>query len=146
MAIEKWLAIGSIALFGMFVGEMIAMYSFMTDIPDDLEFAMQFEANPKLIQYVSIGAAPAGILAGVCFIMSRNFGSKQNGLLIITGGIVLLVGMIYCSTLTEKIDTQYVTDAVTYLPWVFVACSGPVMIFGGYLVKHQKQRPKKEYY
>ena len=38
MAIEKWLAIGSIALFGMFVGEMIAMYSFMTDIPDDLEF------------------------------------------------------------------------------------------------------------
>ena len=48
MAIEKWLAIGSIALFGMFVGEMIAMYSFMTDIPDDLEFAMQFEANPKL--------------------------------------------------------------------------------------------------
>ena len=30
----------------------------------------------------SIGVAPAGILAAVAFIMSRNYGSKQIGILI----------------------------------------------------------------
>ena len=83
MAIEKWLAITSVGLFAMFAGEMISVYNFMNTVEDDSIVAQGFQPDPKLIQFVSIGVAPAGILAAVVFIMSRNYGSKQIGSLII---------------------------------------------------------------
>ncbi len=146
MGLEKWLAITSVALFAMFAGEMISVYSFMTNVPDSLEFTMDFDANPKIIQFVSIGVAPAGILAAVAFIMSKHYGSKPIGAMIIAGGIILFVGMIFCYSLIEKIDDSYLTDAVLYIPILFMALSVPVVIVGVYLMKHQKPRPKKEYF
>ena len=146
MGLEKWLAIASLGLFAMFAGEMISVYNFMIDIPEDIEFAIAFEADPKIIQFVSIGVAPAGILAAVAFIMSRQYGSKQIGSLIIAGGIVLLAGMIACYTLLDKIDESYITTSVRYVPILFMALSAPVMGFGLYLMKHKKRRPKKEYF
>lgn len=146
MALEKWLAVGSLALFGMFAGEMLSIYNFMTDVRQDLELVQFFEADPKLIQFASIGAAPAGILAAISFIMSRNYGSRQNGILIIAGGAILMVSMYVCTTLTGRIDDAYKTDAVVYTPILFMALSPLVVLFGAYLMKHKKIRPKKEYF
>lgn len=146
MALEKWLAATSVGLFAMFVGEMLSIYYFMTDVPESFEFAGAFSADPKILQFVSIGVAPAGVLAGVAFIMSKHYGSKPIGILIIAGGIILLVGMLSCYFLIEKIDEVYITDAVVYVPILFMALSFPVMAFGGYLIKHKKKRPKKEYF
>ncbi len=73
MATERWLAIISVALFAMFAGEMISVYNFMINIPGDDEFLRAFEPDPKIIQFISIGVSPAGILAGVAFIMSRQY-------------------------------------------------------------------------
>ena len=146
MALEKWLAATSVGLFAMFVGEMFSIYNFMIDVPENFEFAGAFSADPKILQFVSIGVAPAGVLAGVAFIMSKHYGSKPIGILIIAGGIVLLVGMLSCYLLIEKIDEQYITDAVVYVPMLFMALSFPVMAFGAYLIKHKKKRPKKEYF
>ena len=146
MALEKWLAATSVGLFAMFVGEMLSIYNFMIDVPEDFEFAGAFAADPKILQFVSIGVAPAGVLAGVAFIMSKHYGSKPIGILIIAGGIILLVGMLACYSLIEKIDETYVTDAVLYVPLLFMVLSIPVMLFGAYLIKHKKKRPKKEYF
>ena len=146
MAVERWLAIGSLALFGMFAGEMLSIYNFMTNIPQELDLVQFFEAEPKLIQFASIGAAPAGILAAISFIMSRQYGSRQNGILIIAGGGVLALSMYVCTILTERIDDVYKTDAVIYTPIIFMALSPLVVFFGVYLIKHKKARPKKEYF
>ena len=146
MALEKWLAATSVGLFAMFVGEMISIYNFMSDVPENFEFAGAFSADPKILQFVSIGVAPAGVLAGVAFIMSKHYGSRPIGILIIAGGIILLVGMLACYFLIEKIDETYITDAVEYVPILFMALSFPVMAFGVYLIKHKKKRPKKEYF
>ena len=146
MALEKWLAATSVGLFAMFVGEMLSIYYFMTDVPESFEFAGAFSADPKILQFVSIGVAPAGVLAGVAFIMSKHYGSKPIGILIIAGGIILLVGMLACYSLIEKIDEVYITDAVVFVPILFMALSFPVMAFGSYLIKHKKKRPKKEYF
>ena len=146
MALEKWLAATSVGLFAMFVGEMISIYNFMIDVPESFEFAGAFSADPKILQFVSIGVAPAGVLAGVAFILSKHYGSKPIGILIIVGGIILLAGMLFCYFLIEKIDETYITDAVVYVPILFMALSFPVMAFGAYLIKHKKKRPKKEYF
>lgn len=146
MGFEKWLAIASIGLFAMFAGEMISIYYFMINVPEDFEFAQVFKADPKILQYISIGAAPAGILAAVSFILSRNYGSKPIGGLIVGGGIILLVGMFVCYSFLDKIDDVYITDAVEYVPILFMTLSVPVFVVGGYLIKHTKKRPKKEYF
>jgi len=146
MAIEKWLAITSVGLFAMFAGEMISVYNFMANVPEDFEFALSFNANPKIIQFISIGAAPAGILAAVAFIMSRQYGSRQIGSLIIIGGIILLAGMLVCYLMLDKIDEIYLTDATKLSPIVFLALSPVVIAVGTYLSKPKKRRPKKEYF
>ena len=146
MAIEKWLGITSVALFAMFVGEMISVYNFMIIIPEDDGFLRAFEADPKIIQFISIGVAPAGILAGVAFIMSRQYGSKPIGGMIIAGGVILLVGMYVCYSMINKIDDNYITDAVRYIPILFMALSFLVMGVGAYLTKQKKRRPKKQFF
>ena len=146
MAIEKWLAVTSLALFAMFAGEMISVYNFMIVVPDDFEYAEAFDADPKIIQFVSIGVAPAGVLAAVSFIMARQYGSKPIGYLIIGGGIILLLGMYACYSMLNAIDDSYITDAVKYVPILFMILSAPVMYFGFRLLKYKKRRPKKEYF
>jgi len=146
MGIEKWIAATSLALFLMFIGEMISVYLFMTDVPDDFQFGLDFDANPKILQFISIGVAPAGILAGLSFLMSRRYGSRPIGYLIIAGGIVLAIGMAYCYLLIDKIEPTYVTESVTIVPILFMVLSIPVVIVGASLLKIKKKRPKKEYF
>jgi hypothetical protein len=146
MAIEKWLAITSVGLFAMFAGEMISVYNFMNTIPEDAVVAQGFSPDPKLIQFVSIGVAPAGILAAVAFIMSRNYGSKQIGSLIIIGGIILLAGNVVSYSMIDSIRDSYVTDSVKYLPLLFIILSAPVMGVGASLILKRKKRPKKQFF
>ncbi|MCV0402015.1 MAG: hypothetical protein K5777_08620 [Nitrosopumilus sp.] len=146
MAIEKWLAVTSLGLFVMFAGEMISIYNFMTDVPEVIEFSITFDADPKIFQFISIGVAPAGILAAVPFIMTKRYGSKPIGGLIIAGGVVMLSGMLVCYSLVDKIDDIYVTDIVQYSPLLFMVLSIPVIVVGAYLTKEKKKRPKKEFF
>jgi len=146
MGIEKWLAAVSLGLFLMFIGEMISVYSFMTNVPDDFQFGLDFDATPKILQFISIGVAPASIMGGLSFLMSRRYGSKPNGYLIIAGGVVMIIGMAYCYILVDKIDDHFLSDTVTYTPILFMILSFPVMLVGASLLKIKKKRPKKEYF
>jgi hypothetical protein len=146
MAIEKWLGITSVALFAMFAGEMISIYNFMTDVPENFEFVQAFEADPKILQFISIGVGPAGILAAVAYILSKQYGSKPVGGMIVAGGIILFIGMYVCYSMLDKIDDSYITNAVRYVPILFMVLSAPVIVVGLYLTKLKKKRPKKEYF
>ena len=146
MAIEKWLAVTSVALFAMFAGEMISIYNFMSDVPEDFEFIQEFEADPKILQFISIGVGPAGILAAVAYIMSKQYGSKPIGGMIVAGGIILFVGMFVCYSMLDNIEDSYLTDAARYVPILFMVLSAPVIGVGLYLTKLKKKRPKKEYF
>jgi hypothetical protein len=146
MAIEKWLALTSTALFAMFAGEMISIYNFMSNVPEAFEFGLAFSADPKIFQFISIGVAPAGILAAVPFIMTRRYGSRPIGGLIVAGGVILLLGMLVCYSLLENLDDVYRTDIVQFSPVLFAVLSLPVIVVGAYLSKLKKVRPKKEYF
>jgi hypothetical protein len=145
MAIEKWLAITSVALFAMFAGEMISVYNFMVTNSDDSEFFRAFSADPKIIQFVSIGAGPAGVLAAVAFIMSRQYGSRPVGGMIIAGGVIMFAGLFVCYIMVDDIDEHYITGSVTYIPILFMALSAPTIAVGAFLLKEKKRRPKKQF-
>ena len=140
MGIEKYIAAASLGLFIMFVGEILTLYNFMIDPQIDVE------PEPKVLQYISIGVAPAVILCGTSYIMSKRYGSKTVGKMIIAGGAILLVGMIIAQLLLDEIDEIYLLQAVTLTPPLFMAVSIPVMITGILLLREKKKRPKKEYF
>jgi len=145
MGIEKYIAIASLGLFVMFVGEIITIYTFMIDPPNDIS-TLGFEPEPKVLQFISIGIAPAVILAGTSYLMARQYGSKPIGLMIIAGGVILLIGMIVAYTLLEQLDEVFLVTAVTITPPLFIAVSIPVIVVGVKLLKQKKRRPKKEYF
>jgi hypothetical protein len=146
MGFEKWIAAVGLALFLMFVGEMISVYTFMTNVPEDFNFGLEFDPNPKIYQFISIGVAPASIMVGLPYLMIRSNGSKPIGYLIIAGGAVMLIGMAYCFTLVDKIEDFLLTEVVTFTPVLFMILSIPVMVLGASLLKIKKKRPKKEFF
>jgi hypothetical protein len=133
-----YIAIAGIGLYAIFVGEIITIFNFMID-PTLTDF---FEPESKILQFISIGVAPAVIMSGTSYMMARKFGSKQIGWLVIAGGIVLLVGMSYAYTMLDSIDKDYHVFTVIIVPPLFMAVSIPVMIVGALLFRIKK-RPKK---
>lgn len=140
MAVEKYVAAASLGLFVIFVGEIITLYDFM------IEPQREVEPAPKVLQFISIGIAPALILTGTSFIMAKKYGSKQIGAMITAGGAVLLVGMSYAYTLLDKIDPNHLVFAVSITPPLFISVSIPVIVVGILLLREKKKRPKKEYF
>ena len=138
MQYGAYIAIAGIGLYAIFVGEIITIFNFMID-PTLTDF---FEPESKILQFISIGVAPAVIMSGTSYMMARKFGSKQIGRLIIAGGIVLLVGMSYAYTMLDRIDKDYHMFTVIIVPPLFMAVSIPVMIVGALLFRIKK-RPKK---
>ena len=139
MAIEKWTAAASLGLFVMFVAEILTIFNYL------IHPSQEIEPGTKILEYISISVAPAVILAGSSFLMSKRYGSKPIGTMIMIGGVVLLGGMYYANTLLPQIGKSYLVTEVTLTPPLFMAVSVPVMIVGAILFRI-KTRPKKEYF
>ena len=131
-----YIAMAGIGLYVMFVGEIISIFNFMIDP------TLPIEPESKILQFISIGAAPGLIMSGTSYMMARRFGSKQLGWLIVAGGIVLLVGMFYAYTMLDNIDKEYRVFTVIITPPLFMVVSISVIIVGALLFRIKK-RPKR---
>jgi len=139
MGIEKYIAAASLGLFIMFVGEIITLYDFM------IQPLREVEPESKILEFISIGVAPACVLAGTSFIMSKRYGSKPIGLMMIASGAILFVGMLIAQSLIGSIDKAYLIGTIFITPPLFMGVSIPVIIFGVILFRVKKPKPKKEY-
>jgi len=139
MAIEKWVAAASLGLFIMFVAEILTVFNYL------INPSQEIQPGGKILQYISIGVAPAVILAGTAFLLSRSYGSRSIAAMIIAGGAILLVGMYYANTLLLQISKSYLVTEVTITPPLFMAISIPIMIVGAILFRI-KPKPKKQYF
>lgn len=146
MALEKWIGLASLGLFAMFSALLISVYWFMANVPEDFGYAISFEPEPKILQFISIGVAPAGVMGAIAFIMSKYYGSRPVGIMLMAGGGVMFAGMYACYSMLASIDEAYITDSVRVTPYVFMALSAPVILFGARLMKLRKRRPRKEFF
>ena len=131
-----YIAMAGIGLYAMFVGEIISIFSYMSK-PE-----IAIEPASKVLQFISIGVAPGVIMSGASYMIARKFGSKQIGWLVIAGGIVLLVGMLYAYTMLDDIPKDYQVFTVMITPPLFILVSIPIMVVGALLFR-LKKRPKK---
>ena len=132
-----YIAMAGIGLYAIFVGEIISIFHFMSE-----QIFETFEPASKILQFISIGVAPAVIMSGTSYLIARKFGSKQIGWLVIAGGIVLLVGMSCAYTMLDSIDKDYQVFTVIITPPLFIVVSIPVMVVGALLFRIEK-RPKQ---
>ena len=143
MALEKYMAIAGLALSIFFVAEVLTLFNFMIDPADNDSFG--FEAAPKLFQFISLSIAPAGIMMGVSFFLSKRYGSRFNGMLIIISGAIILVGMFYANTMIEDLKPELVDFATEITPVLFMGVSIPIIIVGVRLLKTRPRNPKKSF-
>ena len=132
-----YIAMAGIGLYAIFVGEIISIFHFMSE-----QTYVTFEPESKILQFISIGAAPGVIMSGTSYMLARRFGSKQIGRLVIAGGIVLLVGMSYAYTMLDSIDKDYHVFTVIIIPPLFMVVSIPIIVVGALLFR-LKKRPKR---
>ena len=143
MALERYLAIAGLALSVFFVAEIITVFNFMANPSGNLEFG--FEAAPKIFQFISLSIAPAIILFSVSFVISKRYGSKINGALIISGGVIVLAGMIFSYTMIDDIQEKLIDSTVEITPLIFIVVSFPIIFIGMRLLKTKPRKPKKNY-
>ena len=132
-----YIAMAGIGLYAIFVGEIISIFHFMSE-----QTYVTFEPESKILQFISIGAAPGVIMSGTSYMLARKFGSKQIGRLVIAGGIVLLVGMSYAYTMLDSIDKDYQVLTVIIIPPLFMVVSIPIIIVGALLFRIKKRSKK----
>ena len=132
-----YIAMAGIGLYAIFVGEIVSIFHFMSE-----QTFETFEPASKILQFISIGVAPAVIMSGTSYLIARKYGSKQIGWLVIAGGIVLLVGMSYAYTMLDSIDKDYQMFTVNIVPPLFMVVSIPVMIVGALLFRIKKKSRK----
>ncbi len=143
MALEKYLAIAGLALSVFFVAEIITLFNFMINPSDSVDFG--FEAAPKIFQFISLSIAPATIVFGVSFVLSKRYGSKLNGTLMIISGVIILTGMSFAYTMIEDIQEKLIDSSVEITPIIFIIVSIPIIFFGIRLLKTKPRKPKKNY-
>ena len=143
MALEKYLAIAGLALSIFFVAEIITVFNFMINPSESADFG--FEAAPKIFQFISLSIAPAAIVFGVSFVLSKRYGYKLNGMLMITAGVIILAGMILAYTMIEHVQEKLMDISVEITPVIFMIVSIPIIIFGVRLLKTRPRKPKKNY-
>ena len=144
MAVEKYIAAAGLGLFIMFSGEIITIYNFMQSDPTQVE-SLVLEPDPKILQFISIGVAPAVIMVAVSYIMSKRKGSRQIGLMTIAGGAIMFGGMVFAHSLIGGIDPAYKSEFLPIITPLFMIVSIPVIVVGSMLLREKKLRPKKEY-
>ena len=131
-----YIAMAGIGLYAMFVGEIISIFNYMSN-PE-----IAIEPASKVLQFISIGVAPGVIMSGASYMIARKFGSKQIGWLVIAGGVVLLVGMLYAYTMLDDVPKDYQVFTVMITPPLFMLVSIPIIVVGALLFR-LKKRPKR---
>ncbi len=139
MAIERWISVASLGLFIMFVAQMISISVYLIRPSHDIDPSSQIK------EFISISIAPAMVLTGSSYLLGRRYGSRLAGSLIITGGIITIIGMYYVTILIKQIQDVYLVPELTIGPFVFMATSIPVIIMGSMLFR-LKPMPKRDYF
>lgn len=125
-------------MFVLFAAQMVGITTFLKNPSYDID------PSSTMREFLSISGGPALIMAGSSYLLAKRYGSRLCGSLIIAGGLVMLGGMYYASTMIPQIPAQYVTEEIQLVPTIFMGVSIPVMVVGGLLFR-LKPRPKRDY-
>ncbi|MDQ3848883.1 MAG: hypothetical protein M3261_08010 [Thermoproteota archaeon] len=118
---------------------MLSFYNFLIG-PGGIGPERVIEPGSLLLQLVFISAIPSLVLACVAFVLAKSYGSPIGGALLITSGIIIIVGMAIGVNMVPRIPSQYIVGGVGLATFFFMPAGGIVIVLGGYLLAISKKR------
>jgi Na+-transporting NADH:ubiquinone oxidoreductase subunit NqrE len=131
VTLETWVSLGSLGMSIMFAALMISFYLFLVG-PDSKGPGVYVDPQGVLIQIISISGVPSLILAGTVFGLQKAHAVKNATIVLISSGIILILGMIIVMAITPKINQNYIVGGLTGIPFVFIAGGAAVASFAIY--------------
>src|SRR3712207_4353461 len=101
LKLEDWTSLASLGLGIMFVALLLSFYNFLIG-PEGIGPERVVEPGSLLLQLIFISAAPCMVLAGFVFAMAKSDGSPIGGSLLVTAGVIIVIGMAVGLTIDRK--------------------------------------------
>jgi len=139
LKLEDWTSLASLGLAVMFVALLLSFYNFLIG-PEGIGPERVVEPGSLLLQLIFISAAPCMVLAGFVFAMAKSYGSPIGGSLLVTAGVIIVVGMAMGLTMVPRIPSQYIVGAVGVAPFIFMPAGAGIAGIGGYILAASKRR------
>ena len=139
LKLEDWTSLASLGLAVMFVALLLSFYNFLIG-PEGIGPERVVEPGSLLLQLIFISAAPCMVLAGFVFVMAKSYGSPIGGALLVTAGVIIVVGMAVGLTMVPRIPSQYIVGAVGVAPFIFMPAGAGITGIGGYILAASKRR------
>jgi hypothetical protein len=120
----------------MFIALILSFFNFLVG-PKGNGPDVYVDPTGVMIQLISISGAPILILARTFFGL-KSYGTIHAAIILITTGIILIVGMIAAWTLLLKINEQFVGGGIDIIPYIFIVAGMGIATLGIYLFKKSK--------
>jgi hypothetical protein len=142
LKIADWLSIAVIGLVTVFVFLSISYYNFLIG-PNSEGPTTTVEPSSSFIQIIFLSIGPAIILTIFMRPLSEG-NSKMPFVLLIAAGIILIMGMIFVSSLIPKVKFIDMPEWITYVPFIFIIFGIVLLIMGMISFKnYMKMRPRE---
>ncbi|MGB7954399.1 MAG: hypothetical protein WCF23_10480 [Candidatus Nitrosopolaris sp.] len=135
---ETWVALGSLALGLMFVALIISFANLLTG-PGGKGPQVFVDPIGVLVLNVSISGVPCLILAGVVFGLTRSNARRNSALILISTGVILIVGMYAARIAFTHINSLFMVPGTDLVPPIFIIGGIGVAMVGGYLLNASRK-------
>ena len=113
----------------MFVLLVISFYNFL--IGSEGKGPERFvDVRGVVVKTLSISGAPSIILAGISFILLKNYGNKLSGILLSFTGLIFIIGMVAAHSLASKISSEFFHPILLIVPYTFILGGIAILIIG----------------
>ena len=134
----EWLSFSILGLVVLFIFLTFSFYSFLIG-PDSKGPQTTVETSSSFIQIVFISIAPAIALSFYINAVSKDT-SKLSSLLVMSSGIVLVIGMIYVSFLVPKVQSIELPEWISNVPLIFIGFGVLLFLIGIITFRQNKKK------
>jgi hypothetical protein len=135
----EWLSFSIVALVVLFIFLTVSFYSFLIG-PDSKGPQTTVEPSSSFIQIVFISIGPAIALSFFTNAVSKDT-SKLSSLLVMSSGIVLIIGMVYVSFLVPQVQSIELPIWISNIPLIFIGFGVLLFLIG---ITSFRQNKKKQ--
>jgi hypothetical protein len=123
------LSIASLGLAIMFVLLVLSFYNFL--IGSEGKGPEKFvDVRGVVVKTLSISGAPSIILAGISFVLLKNYGNKLSGILLSFTGLIFIIGMLDALSLASHINSEFFHPILLIVPYTFILGGIAILIIG----------------
>ncbi len=135
----EWLSLSVLGLVVLFVFLSISFYTFLIG-PNSEGPQRIIEPSSSFIQIIFLSVGPAVVLSFFTNAISRD-GSKLSSLLVVSSGVILIVGMIYVSFLIPQVKHIELPLWISNTPLIFMGFGVLLFLIG--VTKYRKSTQKR---